>query len=365
MDALIMLGILGIIGIVVYGFVYAGYKMVKASMTRPQIPAPPVARIENATGAERVYAKSMRATSKATKIWRPVAFTVGVGLIAAPFVGLYGLVTLMRELSGSWTKGRVLRIKNRAQLAEPALGDGWAADGQVGELARGLSGAERKALGELWLLTARMEHASVAAFSQLSLHLAALGAPADLLEATHRAALEEIRHARACFAIARAITGERHTAGPIAALGAARDGAIDLTRLAVGSLVDGCLAEGIAADVAARGAARATEPVIHQALAMIAHDEAGHAELAWDVLAWCLAHGDDAVRAAVVARIDVLDRELAPRLPDLPGVDDAALARYGVIGQDVLGALATARVAAVQARARAIVGSVPVLARAA
>ena len=98
-----------------------------------------------------------------------------------------------------------------------------------------------------------------------------------------------------------------------------------MIRLAIGLLVDGCLGEGVAADVAA-GARSARDPAIRTVLEMIASDEATHAELGWDVLAWCLAEGGAEVGRAVEVRIGQLGRELAPQLPDLPGLDAAALA---------------------------------------
>ena len=59
-------------------------------------------------------------------------------------------------------------------------------------------------LAEEWIENARSEHASVPAFSRLSLTLMSLGAPARLVEGAHRAALEEIEHARLAFALAGA-----------------------------------------------------------------------------------------------------------------------------------------------------------------
>src|SRR5678815_3146409 len=69
---------------------------------------------------------------------------------------------------------RVLRLRGKAALPDVAEGAGWgdAAAPNVQHLSR----EERATLAGLWLISARMEHASIAAFSQLSLHLAALGA---------------------------------------------------------------------------------------------------------------------------------------------------------------------------------------------
>jgi hypothetical protein len=215
---------------------------------------------------------------------------------------------------------------------------------------------ERLLLGEAWLLAARMEHASIAAFSQLSLHLAALGAPDDLVERTHLAALDEVRHAKRCFAFARAYASRSWTAGPLAELATSARATepVTLERLACGSLVDGCLAEGLASDVARRGAMTAVDPVIRTALQMIAADEHAHAELAWDVLGWCLERGGRETRRAIEQRLAVLSAELSPRLPEVPGVSADRLETHGIVRQDALELLATDRVDVTLRRARAL-----------
>ncbi|HTR49275.1 MAG TPA: ferritin-like domain-containing protein [Kofleriaceae bacterium] len=332
---------------VVVACTWIGIMLVKRGLQRSKDPAIPQARVANPEGADAAYAKAAQLGARVPrKIGKGVLVVGGLALIAAPWVAVCAALAGLSDLGGS--KGRVLRIRGRARLPELATGDGWGASDIV--LESKLSASERAVLGELWLLTARMEHASVAAFSQLSIHLSALGAPARLLEATHRAALEEIRHAERCFAIARAITGVAHTAGPIPALGTSRS-PIDHVRLAVGSLVDGCVAEGIAADVARRGAALAGEPAIRDTLELIAREEAGHAELAWDVLAWCLEVGGEQVGRAVAARAERLEAELAPRMPAIEGIDDLTLARFGCSDQDALGQLAASRIGHVRARA--------------
>ncbi|HEY5927686.1 MAG TPA: ferritin-like domain-containing protein [Kofleriaceae bacterium] len=338
-------------GCVVVFFGWIGVLMIRRGLRESKRPPIPPARIANAEGAESAYAKVADVADQTPrKLGKGLLVTLGLGFIAAPWIVLAGIIHSLSNLD--MTKGRVLRIRNRARLPELARGDGWS-PAEV-TLRDDVPAHERKLIGELWLLTARMEHASIAAFSQLSLHLSALGAPARLLAATHRAALDEIRHAEACFAVARALTGEPHTAGPIEALGSERAGSIDLTRLAIGSLVDGCIGEGIASDVASRSARDVAEPTLRATLEMIGREEATHAELAWDVLAWCLERGDVSLHRAVAARVEALATEMTPRLPDLRGADPQVLARFGVIDQDTIGALATARIAAVQTRARAL-----------
>ncbi len=118
--------------------------------------------------------------------------------------------------------------------------------------------------------------------------------------------------------------------------------------------------------MAAHGAHSAEDPTIRGALEMIARDEAGHAELGWDVLAWCLTEGGPDVARAVAGRVARLGREVEPRLPDLPGFDAAILARHGIIDQRTLGDLARTRIAQVQDRARRLLAEpIPAVASAA
>jgi hypothetical protein len=151
---------------------------------------------------------------------------------------------------------------------------------------------KRACLGERWLAAARAEHASVPAFRRLGSQLVAAGAPVALVNRCEAAAADEIRHARRCFALARAYSGVDWTAGTLSYAADAADASVDLSSLAIESLVDGCIGEGIAADLAGAGARRATDPVIGESLMMIANDEAAHAELAWAVVMFCIERGD-------------------------------------------------------------------------
>jgi hypothetical protein len=290
-------------------------------------------------------------------VGRALAVIAGTTLVGGGLTVLVALIDFMQNGLGGGSKGRILRLRGKAQLPAIAGDDAWS-DGTCPAVVD-VSDDERRVITAGWLLSAQMEHASVAAFAQLSLHLAALGAPSDLTERTHRAALDEVRHARRCYALASAYAGTPLGAGPIAALAQPTSGgdraAIDLVRLAVGSLVDGALAEGIAADVARRAGDAARDPVVRQTFAMIAGDEERHAELAWSVLAWCLDRGGDDVRAAVEARAARLGDELAPPAADLGGIAPERLAAHGLLTSDTIGAIAVARIAAVRDRALAMV----------
>lgn len=290
--------------------------------------------------------------SKRRIVRRVVRFSVGATAVG---IGV-AAIELVSALVGTpaQSKGRLLRLRGRAHLPELAEGDGWS-DGASPRF-DSLTGDERAVLAAAWLTSARMEQASIPAFAQLSLHLVALGAPSDLIERSHRAALDELTHARRCYALASAYAGTNWTAGPIPQLGHAPREPVDFVRLAVGSLIDGCVAEGIAADTAARGARTATDPVIRDTLSMIAADEARHADLAWSVLEWALAVGGDPLHAAVIARVERLAQEITPRAPDFPGIAPDRLAAHGLFDQNALGIIAARRIDRVRARAMDLLG---------
>ncbi|WP_216617762.1 ferritin-like domain-containing protein [Corallococcus carmarthensis] len=257
----------------------------------------------------------------------------------------------------NFSKGRVLRLKGRARVARRALGDGWADD--AAPTLEGLTPWQRTVLGEAWLYSAGLEHASVPAFAKLSLKLSALGAPSELLEACHLAALDEVRHARRCFALARAYSGLPWSAGTIPELGQERPArpspgeGDDWSRLVRGSLLDGCLGEGLAASVAAEASRRASDLVVRETLAVIAEDEGRHAELGWDVLAFALERGGGKAKQALCQALEALETQRTPTLPSIPGVDEAFLARNGVLPQAELGRLMEECLQRTRARAAA------------
>jgi hypothetical protein len=322
---------------------YGGVKLIQVATRRRAEPAIPPARVANAEGADYAYQKSADLAKRGSrKIGKGLGVSIGLFLIAWPIVLIIWFLTV--DWGFDMKMGRKLRIRGREVLPPTTHGDGWTpARASVSAPARA-----RDAIAAYWLLAARTEHASVPAFSQVALQLAALGAPARLLRATHEAALDEIRHAETCFAIARALGATDVDVGPITALASPGRATVTLERLAVESLVDGCLAEGIAADVAALGAQLATEPAIRDALGMIARDEENHAELAWTVVAWCLEQRPDLSRALAATHLDA-------SAPDVPSGDETTFARYGIVGARDTTRLAVTRCDAVRARLDAMV----------
>lgn len=165
----------------------------------------------------------------------------------------------------------------------------------------GLSEREREELGRQWLADARLEHASIASFARFALDLLAFGAPPELVEGCQRAMSDEIRHARACFALASAYTGVALGPGPLDLSGVAPS--LSLAEAAASAVREGCINESIAALTAARQAELATDPVVRDVLEQIARDEANHAELAWRFVAWAIRQEGDAVRSVLEAAL--------------------------------------------------------------
>lgn len=224
-----------------------------------------------------------------------------LSFLGAPAGWLLGVVASgLGSMGGAW--GRPLRIRGRQLHPNLREGSDWTRGARPNPA--GLDEATREALAALWLHDAQKEHASVPAFSRVSWMLAAVGAPAELLEGAHRAAIEEVEHTRQCFALAAGYSGRSRTveAMPDLLLGM-EFGDDPLVTLAVESLEDGCLLEDYNADVAAACAEACREPVTLAVLETIAREERSHAAFSWDVLRWLLARDRARIQPAIEAAL--------------------------------------------------------------
>ena len=231
-----------------------------------------------------------------------------ISVLALLAIGI-GLVWYTIE-NFHWTKGRPLRgRRRRRRRPEPD---------------RRLSGAA--AAAAQWRAMAGEEHESIAAFGELALDLTAAGAPAELVNRCHHAALEEAGHTQACLDVATLLDGHEVplAAPPLAGTRRRpRWRRALLVRLAVESYLDGCIGEGSAARVLGALVGEARQPEVRGVLRVLAREEMGHARLGRDVVRWCRAAGGP-----------VVDRALAltcrrPRSAPLPGAG-ANLREYGV-----------------------------------
>lgn len=212
----------------------------------------------------------------------------------------------MRPLSETWEALRALELAS----LPPAL---------------------RARLSELWARDALLEHASVASFSKFSLHLMAVAAPPALLHDAHQAALDEIQHARLCFALASAYAGDPLGPGPLPLEGDLL-GALDLPTITAAAVREGCIGETLASLEASEAHELARTAAPREALGTIAEDEARHAELAWKFVRWALDRNEAGTFEAVQrAFTEALQAPTSPLAPEDP-LDDA-LAHHGRLSE--------------------------------
>lgn len=267
------------------------------------------------------------------------------------------LLALGSGMGGAW--GRPLRVRGRQLHPELRAGSDWTRGERPDP--SGLDAPTRAALEALWLHDAQKEHASVPAFSRVSWMLAAAGAPAELLEWSHRAALEELEHTRRCFALAAGYAGRSHTVEPMPDL---LLGGLDvrgnaLVVLAQESLGDGCQLEDYNADVAVACARACEEPVTRAVLELIAREERTHADFSWAVVAWLLERDFAAVAPALEAGLAQLATYPRPtavaadKVALVAAADAGALLRHGRLPDAEWAALWAERLVKTRQRLRA------------
>jgi hypothetical protein len=182
---------------------------------------------------------------------------------------------------------------------------------------------EMFAAGLDWQCAAQYECASVLAFLQLAAELLAHDAPDALVAAALAAAEDEIGHARISSELASRFLGA-HVFPTLPEVAPALAGRAALIRLSTESWLDSCLAEGMASARARRASHLAVDRGARTAQRVIARDEARHAEVGWDILAWAMQTGSDDARDAVSA---LRDAEI-----DAVRGGDPGIAHYGCLG---------------------------------
>lgn len=184
--------------------------------------------------------------------------------------------------------GRPMTIEGHARVAFPRDRLDWASDGRA--TATTYEPSIRAALAERWATIAAMEHASIGSFARFTVQLLALGAPAELLAATQRAAADEVEHAKLAYALASDFAGRTLGPGPLEGVGAPIPTAEeDVLRSLV---IEACIGETLGVAEALATADACADPGIRSVLERIASDEQRHAELAWQTLAWMLSRGE-------------------------------------------------------------------------
>ncbi len=200
------------------------------------------------------------------------------------------------DLEDVGDEGRPFLVQRQRRQAGPAPRADWRAElcpAPVPETVRA-------AVVARWVAAGRAEHASVASFARFSMALLHHGAPADLVRDAHAAALDEVRHTEACFALASAIGGAPVGPGALDVSGSLA-GELGLAQMTRTLVAEGCVGETLAALEAAEAARRALDPVVRRVLEGVADDEARHAALAWRTLLWLLTIHPELRTVAVAA----------------------------------------------------------------
>lgn len=285
---------------------------------------------------------------------------LGLVAAAAGIVGpLLGYVLAAASFTDQYSHGRPFRRGRKNRTAE-VLSDGrpssWLLDAApFDDVPQGL----RAALAVEWRTNGAKEHASVAAFSRLALDLLAVGAPPALLAEVQRDALDEIRHARLCFSIARDLDGRADVPGafPEARTSTRRLPTRDLalSKLAIDAVIDGALNEGVSARILARLSKTSTPPRLAATIREMAADEARHAAHSWNVVAFCIEAGGPAVESALRGALRALPARMTAPIPE--AARGGAWEAFGVQGEAMEGeAWASARRHAVE-RLASMVGA--------
>lgn len=195
-------------------------------------------------------------------------------------------------------RGRPLREQGLPVFAPPAPRADWLeAPTSMTAAVAGLTPETRQLAAARWAREGAAEHASVASFARLSLELMVLGAPADLVDAAHVAARDEIRHAALAYGLASSFGGRAVGPGPLPISTGPQT--LDWATFAEACFLDGCVGETVAALSAFEAHRLATVAEVRDALAVIAEDEARHAELAYRILAFCIDQGGAPVRQRI------------------------------------------------------------------
>lgn len=255
-------------------------------------------------------------------------------ILCAVFSVLGAALAYVATFPEQYAHGR--RLRGAGRLLLPQLGpesESAAVDGELPEAwVADIPPDVRAGLACEWRENARKEHAAIASFGQTLLKLMALGADASLLTALHRDALDEVRHARLCFAVATALDGKHVRASAFAG---ARGGRLlpgrrlGLVQVAIEALVDGALNEAVAARILGRLAARGGP--LAKLLRDLAADEARHAAHSWDIVRWCAREGGPQVIAALRGAARALPRRMRGDLP--PAARSGAWEQWGVQGE--------------------------------
>ena len=222
--------------------------------------------------------------------------------------------------------GRPFLVFGDCRLASLERNSNWPTDVRAATVPE--DDSIRQALASHFSRVGLMEHASIAAFARFTLQLLSLGAPAEFIEASNSAQVDETRHARLAFTLASAYAGESMGPGALSLDRVLEEASWE--RIFEATVREGCIGETRAALEAKWAAESCRDPVVRAVLEGIARDETAHAELAWRVAVWMIGQRPELLGA--VERI--FGEATVPPADDDARLDNGAV--FGVLSNDEL-----------------------------
>lgn len=160
--------------------------------------------------------------------------------------------------------------------------------------------------GSYFAHAAAAEQVSVYEFYRLARELQAFAAPEELVRECLEASLDEVEHAEAM----RALT--KRAGGSSMRFLLPDSSSRTLEEVALANAVDGCVGEGVGAEILSLQAVRTVDPEIRHALTKIACDERKHGALSKELHLWFMAKLDPGAQSRVTAAMDNARRRLDP-----------------------------------------------------
>lgn len=200
----------------------------------------------------------------------------------------------------------------------------------------GLPSMMRIALARRWAAAARAAQATTSSLAGLSLHLLALGAPWELIEAANELLAHRSAQARAADVLACAYAGR--SGGPAAPV-PVTEAPGELGHLVQLAIEVACVAGTLTAIEANDAEWRCVDPAVRRLLGRIAEDEGRRAELGWRIVRWAVAADAATAEEAIADAVAVLEADLEDSPPPTTTASDASLLAHGVVSESLQAAV--------------------------